>query len=229
MPFDLYSSTVAAMSSRVAPTQEIWGAARWPRPWSSRTASGFRSGEQGEGRSVSRVVRTGGIAGRGADAAVFLCDQLGARKSLARGVAPVLLSHALVQELRKGFGEPVGESLEHDRAVIVVIRLEGLDPGIDPDSRGDCEGADVIGNSRVPGRDEVGEAQVRAIGGLFALLAQAVPHHRRFTARLVRVDLDILADARRRIQAERRVRLQGLPADDFLQHRPRLRENAARP
>src|SRR6266853_1885910 len=47
------------------------------------------SREQGEQRSLFRVVRTGGIAGRGADAAVFLCDQLGARKSLARGVAPV--------------------------------------------------------------------------------------------------------------------------------------------
>src|SRR5712691_1473113 len=43
MPFDLYSSSVAAMSARVAPMQEIWGAALWPAAWISRTVSSVRS------------------------------------------------------------------------------------------------------------------------------------------------------------------------------------------
>src|SRR5256714_10545524 len=43
MRFDLYSSSVAATSARVAPMQEICGAARWPAAWISRTVSSVRS------------------------------------------------------------------------------------------------------------------------------------------------------------------------------------------
>ena len=46
-------------------------------------------------------------------------------------------AHALVQEGGIGLGEPVGEGLEHDRVVVVVLgreaggQLFGADPGRD--------------------------------------------------------------------------------------------------
>ena len=55
-----------------------------------------------------------------------------------------------------------------------------------------------------------------------------MPHHRRLAPRFVRVDLDVVADARRGIQAEHRVRFQRLHGDDFFQHCAALGKNAAR-
>jgi hypothetical protein len=43
------------------------------------------------------------------------------------GVAPVAGAHALVQHLGEGLGEAVGERLEHERGVVVVVGLEALD------------------------------------------------------------------------------------------------------
>ena len=61
------------------------------------------------------VVRAGRIAGRRADAAVFLLDQLLVVELLVGGIAPEFLAHALVQALGEGLGEPVGQRLEQDR------------------------------------------------------------------------------------------------------------------
>src|SRR5258707_11381516 len=55
-----------------------------------------------------------------------------------------------------------------------------------------------------------------------------MPYHRRLAPRFVGVDLDVVAYACRRVQAEHRVRLQGLRGEDFFQQRPALGENAAR-
>src|ERR1051326_1830727 len=59
----------------------------------------------------------------GPDAAILLLDEIFPAELLAPPVSP-LASRPLVQALRERFGEPVGESLHHDRAVVVVGRLE---------------------------------------------------------------------------------------------------------
>ena len=50
-------------------------------------------------------------------------------------VAPVLAADELVQALGERLGEAVGESFDHDRAVVVVRRLEARDVLVDTDAR----------------------------------------------------------------------------------------------
>ena len=74
------------------------------------------------------VLGAGGVAGRGADALVLLGDQVLVVEVLVGHVAPELGADALVQPLGEGLGQPVGERLEQDRGVVVVVLLERLDP-----------------------------------------------------------------------------------------------------
>ena len=93
------------------------------------------------------MVGAGGIAGRGADAAIFLVDQLIAGQILAASVAP-LIAHTLVQALGEGFGETVGEGLGHDGVVVVVGGAEAIAHLLEADAAGDREGTDVNQASR---------------------------------------------------------------------------------
>ena len=77
--------------------------------------------EQREQRPLLGVVGAGRVAERGPDPAVALGDQLLARELLA-GRVP-LAPRPLVELLGEGLGEPVGERLDHDRAVVVVLGL----------------------------------------------------------------------------------------------------------
>ena len=104
------------------------------------------------------VVGLGGVAGRRADAAVGLGDQLLGREGLVGRVAPELAADALVQPLGEGLGEAVGERLDQDRGIVVVRPLEALGDRHLLDAGGDDEAADVVG--RALGRDEVGERHV---------------------------------------------------------------------
>ena len=70
------------------------------------------------------VVRAGRVAGRGADAAIFLGDQGFVVKFLVRRIAPEFAAHALVQAFGKSFGQAVGQRLEQDGVVVVVLLLE---------------------------------------------------------------------------------------------------------
>jgi hypothetical protein len=73
-----------------------------------------------------------------------------------------------VQVLRECLGEAVGERLDHDRVIVVVLggetrrELVGADPG------GDRERPQVVSR----GSDVVGEAAVRARVAVVTLLAQ---------------------------------------------------------
>ena len=67
------------------------------------------------------VVGLGRIAGRRADAAIVLRDQLLAGELLLRRVAPQLAAHALVHALGEGLGQAVGQRLQHDAAVVVGL------------------------------------------------------------------------------------------------------------
>ncbi len=78
--------------------------------------------------------------------------------------------HALGERL----GEPVGERLEHDRAVVVVTGLVLADLVVEAEPRRDGEGTDPVWHARLARRHEVRERVVRLAGGLGLLLAQVV-------------------------------------------------------
>src|SRR5712691_6887959 len=77
--------------------------------------------QQPEELPFFRVVRTGRVAEGRPDAAIALRDQVLLRAALLL-VAPVE-ARLLVQVLRERLGEAVGERLDHDRAIVVVVGL----------------------------------------------------------------------------------------------------------
>ena len=90
---------------------------------------GARGGvEQLEQRALLGVVGLAAVAGRRADAAVALGDQLLAVNDSVRRVGPGLAANPLVHALRERLGEAVAERLEEDRVVVVVVALELLGP-----------------------------------------------------------------------------------------------------
>ena len=55
-----------------------------------------------------------------------------------------------VQALGEGFGEAVGQRLEQDRVVVVVVGLEAGHVRLDADAGGDGEAADPVLLARCP-------------------------------------------------------------------------------
>ncbi len=100
------------------------------------------------------------------------------RQLLAGRVAPELAAHALVHALGEGLGQPVGQRLQHDAAVVVGrVDVAGERLGL-ADAGRDGEGADVVGEPALLGRDEIGQRRVGPVGPVLArhLLAQRVQH-----------------------------------------------------
>src|SRR3954449_1542339 len=165
------------------------------------------------------VLGAGRVARCRPDAVVLLGDQPVTVEVLVRGVAPELLAHPLVQPLGERLGEPVGQRLEQDRAVVVLGLLERGDPLGQAETRGDGEGADVVVQARLPGRDEVRQGLAcRAVPalGLLAQLVQGGPH---LAPGLVGVDLDVLAvDPVGREQAEHPAGAQPPAGDQLVEH-----------
>ena len=58
-------------------------------------------------------------------------------------------------------GQPVGQGLDQDRGVVVVVRLVVLDQPVDPDPRGDGKQADEILDTAGQRGDEIGQRQAR--------------------------------------------------------------------
>src|ERR1039457_4169900 len=134
--------------------------------------------KQLEKDGLFRVVRTGGIPGRGPDAAVPLTDEVGVAKVL-NAAESTSLAGPLVKHLRHSLGEPVAESLAHDRMVVAASRPER---GRNPVAAVACrhgKPADVVDPPAFPGRNKVGEAVVELAGGFFLLLAQHVEPDRK--------------------------------------------------
>ncbi|CAM2147891.1 NAD-specific glutamate dehydrogenase [Paraburkholderia tropica] len=183
--------------------------------------------------ALDEVVRAGRIAGRRTDARVLLGDQRVVVERLARRIAPQVAAHACVHRLGERFRETVGERLEHDRAVVVVILLELRFLHVHANARGDREHADVVGLARVLRSDEVGETAVRAHHAVHhrthRLLAQIAPRHRDFRARVVGVDLDVVVvDGVRGQERDHAVRLQPAALDQAREHRPGVGGHLAR-
>ena len=150
--------------------------------------------EQREQRALAGVVGAGGIAERGADAAVALGDQVFVRELLVGAVAP-LAARARVQVLGERLGEPVGERLHHDRVVVVEVLLERAREVVGLDARGDRKRTDVVGDAGFERRDEIGEAEVRLAVGLLSLLAQHREAHQLARARRVAEQHEVVAIA----------------------------------
>ena len=68
-----------------------------------------------------------------------------------------------MQPLGAGLRQPVGERLDHDRSVVVVLGLVPLHELVGAEPRGDRERADVVGEPGLGGRDEVRERSVRLL------------------------------------------------------------------
>ena len=111
------------------------------------------------------MVRAGGVAERRPDAPELLRRELLARQALLRLVPGV--AHDFVQVLGERLRKPVGEGLDHDRPVVVVLGLVTrgeLVRAVD----GDGERADVVAVRA----DVVGQAAVRTRVAVRRLLAQ---------------------------------------------------------
>src|SRR5438552_13376034 len=150
------------------------------------------------------MVRTGRVAERGPDAPVLLADEL-----LAGQPRPGLVPrapHELVEVLGEGFGQAVGQSLDHDRAVVVVLGRESAGKLIHPEARRDGEGPDVI----VGWGDEVRERKVRLVVAVIDLL----PKHREADAV---VERDVVAVCPRRPETVDASRLQPPPGLDLVE------------
>ena len=76
-----------------------------------------------------------------------------------------------MQHRGQRLGEAVGEGLEHQSGVVVLVDLEAGDVFIDADARGAGETADVVRDAGVGRGDEVRQAVFAFAVGLFALFA----------------------------------------------------------
>src|SRR5690606_20282219 len=95
-----------------------------------------------------------GVAGGGSDAAVLFVDELLVCEVFLPAVAPLAAS-PLVEVLGKGLRQPVGDRLDHDRVVIVVVEIKLPREFVAADAGGDGKSPDVVDSPRVDRRDEV--------------------------------------------------------------------------
>jgi hypothetical protein len=116
------------------------------------------------------VVGARGVAGRGANALILLADQARAIQRLVSRISPELAAHPLVHALGQGFGEAIGQGLQHDAAIVVVSGFELRDALIDADSGGHRKRTHVVGAAALQRRDEIGQAQLRLVLRLRLLL-----------------------------------------------------------
>ena len=140
------------------------------------------------------VIGARGIAGRRADAAILLVDQVRVAQVFAAAVAP-FVAHALVQAFGEGLGQAVGERLGHDGVVVVVLGAESVAELLQADAGGHREGADVIGQAGLLRRDEIGQRAAGLAAFAVRLLAQEVERVEHLRARRVGVQLDVVAHA----------------------------------
>src|SRR5262249_2771259 len=140
-----------------------------------------------------RVVRLRRIAGRGADAAIFLGDELVIAERLVGRVTPEFLAYTLMQSLGERFGQAIGQCLHHDCRVVVIGPLETLGNFVLTDASGDSEAADIVRQPAPTGRDKIAE---RGVGTAFAfreLLTQRMQNSDWFVALFIAVDKNIVA------------------------------------
>ena len=77
-----------------------------------------------------------------------------------------------MEPLGERLGQAVGQCLEQDGVVVVVVGFEPRDVRLDADTRGDGERADPVLLARLQRGDEIGQSEVGALDGFVGLLAQ---------------------------------------------------------
>ena len=138
-------------------------------------------------RPLFCVVGTGRIAGGGADAAILFLNQLLHGQILIPSISP-FGANAPVQIFSKSLRQAVGQRLGQDGVVIVVSGFELRGQFVHAQAGGDGEQADVI-LPRLPGSDEIGQAELWLAVGLLDLLAQEMEHGQGRMARRIGKDL----------------------------------------
>ena len=175
------------------------------------------------------MVGAGGVARGGTDALVGLRNQGIVVEVLVRCVSPELAAYPLVHVLCEGLREAVRQRLEHDGAVVVLLRLVCGDALRLPDAGGDGEPTEVVAEARRLRRDEVGEREVLgATTGAAGLLTERVDDGAHRRPCLVRVHLDVVADGVRGPQADDGPRGEPPLSHDLVEHLPCVGEQAAR-
>ena len=124
----------------------------------------------------------------------------------------------MVEVLGAGFGQPIGQRLEHDRRIVVVGGLERRGPITHPFACRDDEGTDVVFGASALRCDEVGERPVRTIVGVAHLLAQRVQPRCFCCAGMIAVHGDVVADRRWPARTHDRFGREPLLGDDLVEH-----------
>src|ERR1700722_4320006 len=101
-------------------------------------------------------------------------------------VAP-LITNAFVQALGERLRQPIGEGFSHNRVVVVVLRFVRLTKLFEANAAGDCERANVIGQSCFLRRDEVGKRPAWLAAFSIGLLAEEVKSFAYFFAIFIRI------------------------------------------
>ncbi len=170
-------------------------------------------------RPLLGVVGLGRIAGRGADAAILLENEIVVREALVARIAPQLAAHLGMEGFRKGFREPVRERLGDDAVVIVGHLDVGPDRLLLAEARGDGKAAHVVGEPGLHRRHEIGECGMGAVASGIAgdLLAQREKLPAFVLARLVGEEHNVVADAVGRPEADDGIRRVPLLGDDAVE------------
>src|SRR5690554_6015721 len=95
-----------------------------------RNAGLFFSLQPLEKRGLFAEIGAGRIAQGGTNAPVALSNQVVVIKSFIGCISPELLTHPKVQQLRKSLRQTVGQGLQQNGAVIVVVGLKLSNPGL---------------------------------------------------------------------------------------------------
>ena len=133
-----------------------------------------------------------------------------------------------MQPLREGLCQAIGQCLQHDRAVVVLHRLELGEFPLDAQSRGDGERAGIVLDPRILRRDEVGQTIVGLARRPNVLLPEVAPRQCDRGARRVGVELDVVADRIGRQDGDDAAGGKPASLDDALEHRLALRVDVAR-
>src|ERR1700730_6573300 len=96
-------------------------------------------GEQAPELGLLGVIRARRVPGSRADATILLAHQLLVGERLGGGVTPQLAPPPLVEMLGRGFGQAIGQRLQHDARVVIVGAREARQVLFDPYAGGDGE------------------------------------------------------------------------------------------
>ena len=126
-----------------------------------------------EERALLGVIGAGWIAWRRANSSIFFVDQLFIGELLLAAIAP-LLADLFVQALGEGLGQPIGQSFDQDRVVIVMIGHELGDELVNAVACRDGEGAEIILPAAVDRSDKISQSMKRRLAATFPLLPERV-------------------------------------------------------